>query len=114
MRQSRGSLYLFTGLLLGIGLGLAFAWLVKPIELQDVHPNSLQTQYKDQYRELAALAFVSNGDLVRAKARLGLLGDDDPQRSVQEHLGRLAGQGETSEVTALRLLLAALEQNSTP
>jgi hypothetical protein len=111
MRQTRGSLYLITGLLLGIALGLAFAWLIKPVDLQDALPNSLQAQYKDQYRELAALAFISNGDLVRAKARLALLGDENPQRSVQEQLARLAVQGETSEVTALRLLLAALEQN---
>lgn len=111
MKSRSSSLYLLTGIALGILLGLIYAWSIRPAEAVDTNPASLQTQYKDQYRALIALAFASGGDLVRARARLSVLGDNNPYASVQEQTQRMAVNGETGEVTALRLLGAALAQN---
>jgi hypothetical protein len=111
MKQTRGSLYLLTGLLLGIALGLIYAWVIHPVAIIDTQPESLQAPYKDQYRAQIATAFVSTGDLVRARARLELLGDESPYQSVVDQAEHLAVMGETAEVTALRLLATALEQN---
>ena len=111
MKQRRGSLYLLTGLILGIILGLVFSWIVYPANAKDSSPRSLQPAQKDQYRALIAMAFVSNGDLVRARARLNLLGDPDPYVSLLEQAKQMAAFGETSEVTSLRLLAEALAKN---
>jgi hypothetical protein len=111
MKQTRGSLYLLTGLLLGIALGLIYAWVIHPVAIMDTQPKSLQASYKDQYRAQIASAFVSTGDLVRARARLELLGDENPHQSVVDQAEQMAAMGETAEVTALRLLATALEQN---
>jgi hypothetical protein len=113
MKQRRGSLYLLTGLILGIGLGLLYAWVIQPNALQDSAPGNMQSSAKDSYRALIATAFISNGDLVRARARLDLLGDKNPYQSVLDQAERMAIAGETGEVTALRLLAAALSQNPT-
>lgn len=113
MKQRRGSLYLLTGLILGIGLGLVYAWMIQPKALQDSTPSNLQAAGKDNYRALIAAAFVSNGDLVRARARLDLLGDKDPYQSILDQADRMGVSGETGQVTALRLLAAALRQNPT-
>jgi hypothetical protein len=109
--QTRGSLYILTALILGIGLGLIYSWLIHPVAIGNGSPGSLRATDKDQYRVVTALAFVSNGDLVRAKARLDLLRDPDPTWSVQDQADRLSVLGETNEVTALRLLARALMQN---
>jgi hypothetical protein len=111
MNQRRGSLYLLTGLILGIGLGLIYAWMIHPPEMKDTMPGALASEEKDQYRALIALAFVSSGDLVRAQARLELLGDADPYTSLVDQVQRMAPNGETSEVTALRLLAEAITRS---
>jgi hypothetical protein len=114
MKQTRGSLYLLTGLILGIALGLVYAWVIHPSGIVDTTPDRLQDSAKDQYRAQIAIAFVSTGDLVRARSRLELLGDEGPYQSVLEQAERMAVKGETAEVTALRLLAIALQQNPEP
>lgn len=113
MKNRPGSLYLLTGLVLGILFGLFYAWAIKPAEVVDSTPTSLQAGLKDQYRALVATAFAASGDLVRARARLELLGDTDSYASIQGQIRRMAVNGETGEVTALRLLAVALAQNPT-
>jgi hypothetical protein len=114
MKQRRGSLYLLTGLILGLALGLIYAWLIQPQSLQVTNPGSLRSTEKDTYRALIAAAFVSNGDLVRATSRLELLGDHPPYQAVLEQAERLGANGETNEATMLRLLAAALSRYSSP
>jgi hypothetical protein len=105
----RGPWYLVTGLILGVVLGLAYAWLVSPVAYTDNPPLSLRTDYKDQYRVLIALAYASNGDLGRARARLSLLGEAEPGPVVANQAVRAAAENRPpSEVQALALLAEAL------
>jgi hypothetical protein len=58
-----------------------------------------------------ASAFTANGDLLRARARLGLLQDDDLFRTVSEQAQRTMAQNSTSqEARALGLLAIAIGQ----
>jgi hypothetical protein len=75
-------LYLITGVVIGLFLGLIVAWIVWPPRVDAVAPNSLAAEYRDQYRLMTALAYASSGDLGRAQARLALLGDNDPVRAL--------------------------------
>jgi hypothetical protein len=107
--ERRGPWYLITGIILGVALGLVYAWLVSPIAYVDTPPVSLRADYKDQYRTLIALAYASNGDLGRARARLALLGDPDPGPLVASQATRAAAQNHPlSEIQALALLAEAL------
>ncbi|MBN1146336.1 MAG: hypothetical protein JXA78_03700 [Anaerolineales bacterium] len=109
--EERGPWYLLTGLLLGVVLGLAYAWGVQPVEYVDTSPASLRKDFKDQYRALIAASYLANGDLVRAKARLELLGDEDMYRAISEQAQRtLAQDGSTHQARALGLLAIALGQ----
>lgn len=110
MREDRrGPWYLITGLILGMALGMAYAWLVSPVAYTDNPPLSLRADYKDQYRVLIALAYASNGDLGRARARLSLLGDSEPGPLVANQTARAAAENRPpSEVQALALLAEAL------
>ncbi len=112
MRQSRGSLYLLTGLVIGIVLGLVYTWGLRPAIKASGSPATLRQEDKDTYRGMIALAFMSNKDLVRARARLELLGDQDVRQSLAEQAQRLAGNNNTEEARALLLLFQALNQGS--
>jgi hypothetical protein len=88
-----------------------FSWVISPVQYLDTPPDSLKEIYKDQYRAVIASAFEANQDIVRAKARLELLGDDDIYRAVAEQAqGVLADGGTQQEAQALGRLAAALSK----
>lgn len=114
-KRARGPWYLITGFLLGAVLGLAYAWIVDPIEYVDTAPVSLRSDFKDEYRALIASAYVANGDLARAEARLALLGDGDVARVLAEQAQRAMAEGRSPEdAQALGLLAIAVGQGLTP
>lgn len=113
--QRRPPWYLLTGLALGLVLGLGVAWLAAPVEYLDTRPSSLRADFKDDYRALVAAAFVATGDLGRAQARLALLDDPDPARTLAMLAQRtLAEGGSADRARALGLLAAALETGQLP
>ena len=111
MREDRGHWYLLTGFVIGIVIGLVYAWLIAPQERQDTSPASLQPEFKDQYRAMIASAFVATGNLPRAEARLALLGDVDIIQVLAAQAQRTLGEGKSpQEAQALGLLAVALGQ----
>ena len=112
MREDRGHWYLLTGFVIGIVLGLVYAWLIAPQERQDTSPASLQPEFKDQYRAMIASAFVATGNLPRAEARLALLNDSEVTQVLAEQAQRTLGEGKSPlEAQALGLLAVALGQS---
>ena len=111
MKQSRGSLYLLTGFILGLGLGLIYSLFIQPVNYTDIAPSMLDAAAKDRYRALIAIAYNADQDLVRARARLALLNDDDPFRALAEQAQRWLAEGKSEEeARALGLLAASLAQ----
>jgi hypothetical protein len=113
VNERRGPWYLITGLVLGVLLGLAIAWLVRPPDslIPRVKPDALQESYKDRYRAMIALAYQADGDLVRARARLELLKDTDVFRALagQAQRAQAVGTDESrAEAEALGLLAGAI------
>ncbi len=105
--------YLLTGIVIGIVLGVIFGWIVIPVQPVDLAPNSLRDDFKDEYRELISFAYLSNGDIGRARSRLDLLGDENHARILeilaqeamgqfaQEHIARALGLlAENLKITA--------------
>jgi hypothetical protein len=115
MRDERGPWYLLTGLLIGAVFGLGYAWFYAPVLYVDASPAALSEKYKDHYRALISAAFLSNGDLTRARARLDLLDDPDPARSLAVQAQRaLAERAPEAEVNALGMLAVALAGGELP
>ncbi|MFZ5808081.1 MAG: hypothetical protein ACOY16_02265 [Chloroflexota bacterium] len=111
MRESRGSLYLLTGFILGLIGGLVYSFLIQPVRYTDISPELLEGTARDQYRALIAVAYAANQDLVRARARLALLNDADPYRALAEQAQRWLAAGQSmEEARALGLLAASLAQ----
>jgi hypothetical protein len=111
LSERRGPWYLLTGVLIGIALGLFIAWVVNPVMYIDTAPYSLGKTDKDQLRILIAQAYLSNGDLGRARARLGLLQDDFEMKVLAEQAQRILAQnGSPADARALAQLAADLQQ----
>lgn len=111
MNQQRGSLYLLTGLLLGLAIGLVYSLRIQPVEYTNLSPAMLSASVRDHYRALIAVAYMANRDLVRARARLALLKDDDTYGALAAQAQRWLAEGKPAEeARALGLLAADLAQ----
>jgi hypothetical protein len=108
MRGGRFLLVL-SGTLIGVLLGLVYAWILSPVEYVETAPASLRADFEEQHLGLIASAFAATGDLQRAQTRLSLLPDfdgaDDLAALAQR---RLAAGAAAAEVEALAELAAAL------
>jgi hypothetical protein len=111
MNEKRGSMYLVTGFILGLAFGLVYSWVVSPVEYVNAAPNSLREDFKRQYLTLVSVAYMTSGDLERAKARLNELGEADIAQVVAIEAQRALAEGRpSSEAQALASLAAALGQ----
>ncbi|MCS6992785.1 MAG: hypothetical protein N2117_07700 [Anaerolineales bacterium] len=108
--DNRGPWFIFTGLLLGIALGIGIAWGVPQAQPVDTHPSSLRADFKDEYRFMIAAAYAISGDLGRARARLAVLGDPDPLVALGGQAQRMLAQNASIErVRILANLSEALQ-----
>ncbi|RME32334.1 MAG: hypothetical protein D6793_11205, partial [Thermoflexia bacterium] len=73
------------GLAVGPALGLVYAWLINPVRLYNTTPPLLRTDYRHEWIRLAALGYVADGDLERARLRLR----DLPEKDIQEALAAM-------------------------
>jgi len=97
------------GLVLGIGAGLVYGWVLQPVRLVATAPSSLRADFQDDYMALIAAAYVATGDLLQAQARLALLpGASDADQLAALAQAWLAAGRPAPEVQALAALAAAV------
>jgi len=96
-------------LLIGLGVGLAYAWIIAPKSLSDSDPTTLRTDFKDQFRAAISASYAATGNLPRAQARLELLGDDDLAESLNAQAQREIANGQFQTADQLAALASALE-----
>ncbi|RPI83644.1 MAG: hypothetical protein EHM41_15455, partial [Chloroflexi bacterium] len=113
MTDDRGPWYLLTGLIIGFLLGFIYAWRIDRVEFVDTRPDMLSEAHRDQYRSLIASAYAATGNLVRAEARLALLGDEDPGGALAIQAQEAVVEGRPlEEARALGLLAVAFSQGN--
>lgn len=99
-------------LLAGLGLGLLYSWVISPVRIVDSAPIALRPDFKDQYRSAIAAAYGSTGNLERAQARLGLVGDANPIEALNGQAQRMLASGEFQQADQLVALASALVQGN--
>ncbi|MGB2965049.1 MAG: hypothetical protein WBB69_13790 [Anaerolineales bacterium] len=110
--MSRWTLF-FLVLLLGLGLGLLYGWVINPVSYQDTTLDTLRIDYKTDYTLMVAEVYHQTNDLDWAMNRLTLLRDKSPLHSVDGAL-KFAVQAEytLSDMFLLRDLHNALTENN--
>jgi len=97
------------GLIVGLGLGLLYAYVIDPVDVADTTLASLRVEYKAEMTQLIADAYAVDGDLERARARLVALSQGDPIQAVIALAQRAATSGaDPSRVQTLANLALAL------
>jgi len=100
-------------LLTGLGLGLAYAWVISPARVTDAEPLALRADFKDHYRSAIAAAYAATGNLPRAQARLSLLADADPIEALNAQAQRMLASGQSPELAdQVAALASALNQGT--
>lgn len=75
------------GLVLGIGLGLLYGWVIRPVEYVNTTPDSLRADYRADYVLMVAEGYAGDGDLALAQVRLAALGPQPPSQLVVDAIG---------------------------
>lgn len=96
-------------LLAGLGLGLAYSWIISPLRLTDSEPAILRADFKDQFRSAIAASYVATGNLPRAQVRLALLEDENPIDALNAQAQRAIASGGPAQADQLAALSDALE-----
>ena len=68
--QRKSPLYLITGLIIGLLLGIFYGWVINPTRYVDISPQSLLTDQKKQYMLLISQSYQANEDIGRSYARI--------------------------------------------
>ncbi len=109
MKDQRGSWYLLTGLVLGLIMGFLYSAFIYPVRYVDTAPAALRVSDKDAYRQMVALAYVADANLVRAQSRLSLLGEPDvSQRMIEQARQLISYDSSSYQGQALERLAAML------
>ena len=69
-KPKQAPLYLLTGLLLGIALGLLIGYRMLPVQFFDIAPSSLQPDYQRGYLAMVGLAYNADKDIGRGYSRI--------------------------------------------
>ena len=98
-------------ILVGVAVGLAYAWYINPVKYVDTSPTTLRIDYKSDYVLMVAEAFSNEGDLPIAIRRLALLGDRPPLDIVREAILFAQGHGYAdNDVAQMDALSTALQK----
>lgn len=107
----RSTWYMAGCLLLGLALGLVYAWMISPAKYVDVSPAFMSADFKDQYRLMIASAYMTTGDLGQAEERLAALSDPNPAQALTDQAQRALTTGDPGHSAPLLTLLAqAIQQ----
>src|SRR5215211_7882519 len=77
MKSNRWWLILIT-LIAGIGIGLAYGWVVDPVDFLDLTPDTLRADYKTDYVLMVAESYHVEQDPALAARRLAIFGSQSP------------------------------------
>jgi hypothetical protein len=105
-------------ILIGLGLGLLYGWVLDPVKFVDTTPDSLRADYRTDYVLMIAEAYHADRDAEAAVRRLAVLGSDPPSSLARQALQtaqRLGYAGnDVSRLQELSLAMQAYQPAPTP
>ncbi|HSO11380.1 MAG TPA: hypothetical protein VLT51_03315 [Anaerolineales bacterium] len=103
-------IFILTALLIGIGAGLAYGWVIDPVEFFDLTPDTLRADYKTDYVLMTAEAYRIEQDPGIAARRLAMLGSQSPSIIASDALEYARANGfPASDMILLQELVTAMQ-----
>ncbi len=75
----RPAIAALTGGIIGLALGLVWAWLIQPVEWKDASPALLHPAYQEEYLRMAIDSYSVHRDTATAQRRYQALGGTGPE-----------------------------------
>src|SRR5258708_4526405 len=97
-------------IVVGIGLGLLFGWVLDPVKFVDTTPASLRSDFRTDYILMVAEAYHNDLNAEMAARRLAVFGSDPPDLLASEALqaGRATGYY-PNDISLLQELTRAMQ-----
>lgn len=108
-------LFFLLSIAAGIGLGLAYGWLIKPPDPNQLTPQVLRADFKADYVLMVAQVYQRDQNLPQAVQRLSRLDPQSPARAVAEALLTARDlQYDPADLQVMSDLARALQTLETP
>jgi hypothetical protein len=107
-------IWFFAIILLGLGIGLAYGWLINPVKYIDTSPDTLRADYKTDYVLMVAEAYHKENDVALAVQRLAILGKKSPLEPVQQAIVLASQAGYSAQDIAWMVQLSQVLETWTP
>ena len=97
-------------LMAGIGLGLAYGWVIDPVDFFDLTPDTLRADYKADYVLMTAEAYRAEQDPGLAARRLAIFGSQSPSAIAAQGLAYARANGfVATDVVLMQELVTAMQ-----
>lgn len=100
-------------LVIGLALGLGYAWLIDPVTFSESSPAQVTKAYREAWLLMAAEAYAQDGDWERTQTRLDALRDPNLARTLAAAFDQYNAAGPNAKARALARLADRLSA-STP
>lgn len=109
MRSNRW-IFIVIAALAGIGAGLAYGWVVDPVDYFDLTPDTLRADYKADYVLMVAEAFNAQRDPGVAARQLAVFGSQSPTAIAAQGLDFARANGfDATDIALIQELVTALQ-----
>ena len=103
-------IFILIALILGVGAGLAYGWIIDPIKFFDLTPDTLRADYKTDYVLMTAEAYRVEQDPGTAARRLAIFGSQTPSSIASEALDYARSNGfPDSDIALIQDLVTAMQ-----
>jgi len=103
-------IYFALAILAGLGLGLAYGWLISPVQYIDTTPDTLRADFRADFVLMTAETYQSDQNLEAAARRLALLGSQPPAETAAQALSFARQNGYyPDDIRLLQNLVTALQ-----
>ena len=103
-------IFILIALMTGIGIGIAYGWLIDPVDFYDLTPETLRSDYKADYVLMTAEAYRLEQDPALAARRLAIFGSQSPSAIAADGLAYARANGfANSDIALIQELVTALQ-----
>ena len=111
MKSNRSRwIFVILALLVGIGIGLAYGWVIDPVDFFDLTPDTLRADYRADYVLMTAEVYRVEQDAGLAARRLAIFGSKSPSSIAEDSLEYARANGfADSDIVRIQELVTALQ-----
>ncbi|MCX6081737.1 MAG: hypothetical protein NTW32_19595 [Chloroflexi bacterium] len=103
-------LFFALSIVIGLGLGLYYGWVISPVQYIDTTPATLRVDFRSDYTLMVAETYQHDHDIENAERHLAILGGQTPAETGSAALEyAIKNQFDPADIALLQNLSTALQ-----